>query len=225
MENHGSVIIKKFFEIYKNVQENGNNSQNMTEPIAIVDFLNLARNAISNRPDARFQTIDEFIVAISELAKQIKEMASFDRIYLVTKSFKFDNLITYKDVIRIILWSFCKTLPEWIDRVCLVLVNGINVNDKEADDRTLFILYDEFTKTIDRRVVILSNDNFGNLKKHFLRKVILNFFWVKRLDETWQTSEIIVRFKGSFQQNTFPEKNNYNIMHLFSNKTDIVTVQ
>lgn len=229
MENQENTIVKKLVEISSNNTKANDNEQNIfgSNPIGLVDFLNLARNPISNRPDARFQSIDELINTISELAKQIRELAEFDRIYLVTKSFNFDNLVTYKDVIKIILWSFCKALPEWKDRIFLVLVNGINDKDKEADDRTLFILYNEFIKTTDKNVIILSNDNFCNLKRHFLRKVTLNFFWIKNLDGTWETSEIVALFKGSFQfqQNTTPKREYcYNILHPSNNKTDVISV-
>ena len=171
------------------------------ETIAIIDFLNLIRKSISDRPDAKFRTIDEFIANIKDIAQQIRLMGDFSRIYLVTKSFKFNDEISYNDILKIILWSFCTAIPEWSDRICLVLVNGINDKDKEADDRSLFILYSEFSMTTNYRIQILSNDNFESLKTHFTREVTLSFYSTKQIGDGWKNSDIHSNYKKMFKLN------------------------
>lgn len=195
-----------------------------SETIVLIDFLNLARKHISERPEAKFRTVEEFIDNISTIACQIKKMGNFKQIYLVTKSFKFNKDISYNDVLKIIMWSFCKTIPEWIDRIHLVLVNGINDQDKEADDRALFILYNEFSKTIESPIIIFSNDNFESLKTHFLRYVVLNFYYIKHIAKNWKESEIISHYKAHFQQDKKITKSQYVIIHPINNETNFISI-
>ena len=179
-----------------------NSKSNHRKKIAIVDFQNVVRKEISkNRLDAKFQNEEEIISYTNMVAKKIREMGNFDKIYLVTKSFNLNGTIKYKSVSNIIMWSFCSVVPEWSNKTCLAVVNGINGNDKEPDDRTLFILYDEFIKTTDCDVVIISNDNFGNFKSHCHRYVIVSLYWPKNLNETCQNCSIIPTGKCKFEKN------------------------
>ncbi|XWV25921.1 putative orfan [Tupanvirus soda lake] len=199
-------------------------TDNQSQTIALVDLLNLARKDISNRDDAKFKSIDEFIINIQNIARNLRSMGDFYKIYLVTKSFKFNKKISYNDILRIIMWSFCHAVPEWQHKICLVLVNGINDKDKEADDRALFILYNEFTKTSTKRVVILSNDNFGSIKSHFMRKVTLNFYFAKTINNTWTSSEIVSKHKGIYQQDKRCVRNIYTVFHPITWTTDQIVV-
>lgn len=196
----------------------------ITQRIAIIDFLNLARKDISGRGDAKFVSIDEMIGRIEMIAHDIKNLGDFHKIYIVTKSFKFNERISYTDVIKIILWAFCKTIPEWKQKFCLVLVNGINDKDKEADDRALFILYNEFSKTTKKDIVILSNDKFDSLKSHYFRKVTLNFYVAKSIDYYWNTSNIVSTHKGIYQQDKQME-HCYRILHPFNQELSEVEIK
>ncbi|XWV24681.1 putative ORFan [Tupanvirus deep ocean] len=199
-------------------------TDSQSQTIALVDLLNLARKDISNRGDAKFKNIDEFIINIKNIAYHLRSMGDFHKIYLVTKSFKFDKKVSYNDVLRIIMWSFCNAVPEWRQKICLVLVNGINDKDKEADDRALFILYNEFSKTSTKHVVILSNDNFGSIKSHFMRKVTLNFYFAKSITDTWISSEIVSKHKGVYQQDRRCVRNIYTVFHPITWTTDQIVV-
>lgn len=168
--------------------------------IAIIDFLNLARTEFSGKGDAKFASIDQMIERIGTIAHGIKKLGDFHKIYIVTKSFKFNERISYLDVIKIVLWAFCQAIPEWKQKFCLVLVNGINDKDKEADDRALFILYNEFSKMTKKEVVILSSDKFDSLKSHYYRKVTLNFYAARYIDSFWDVSDIVITHNGSYQQ-------------------------
>ena len=196
-----------------------------TEMIGLFDFLNLARCDISDRNDARFRTIDEFIENTMAIARNIKTLGKFHKIYLVTKSFRFNEKISYNDMVRIILWSFCKAIPEWQNEICLVLVNGINDKDREADDRALFILYNELSKiNATKRVVIFSNDNFASIKSHYLRTVTLNHYYIKKNSDTWQSSEIVSKHKGTHQQNVRLPKKSYLVVRPNVNETNLITI-
>lgn len=208
----------------KQIQTDWDRDIKPSETIALVDFLNLIRATISNRPDAKFETINEFICHTKLIAQQIRGMGDFNKIYIVTKSFKFNDDILYNDLLRIILWSFFNAVPEWVNKICLVLVNGINSKDKEADDRTLFILYNEFIKTTNMRTIIISNDNFKNLKTHILKRITLNFYWIGCIKTSWRNSEIISRYKGIFRQNDGTEKNSYIIVHPDNKKINIFNI-
>ncbi|MEM3061962.1 MAG: hypothetical protein QW303_00250 [Nitrososphaerota archaeon] len=196
-----------------------------TEIVAIIDFLNLVRKEISDRPNARFNTVDEFVDHIREIARKIRNLNHFGRIYLVTKSFNFDKKVLYHNIPRIIMWAFCTTVPEWTDKICLILVNGINEKDKEADDRTLFVLHNELTFTTNSRIMIISNDNFKNLRSHFLRDVTLNFFWVKFVGKDWRETKLISSFRGRFRQKfgTF-ENQKYLVVHPDTNEENYVSI-
>lgn len=196
------------------------------ETIALVDFLNLARKLIAGRSDAKFKTIEEFMASIREIAFQINKIGNFEKIYLVTKSFKFNEEISYNDILRIIVWSFCDAIPEWKDsnKIILVLVNGINDKDAEADDRTLFILYKEFLMTTDKRVVILSNDNFESIKSHYLRKVVLNFYSIGSIGSMWKTTKIYPYYKAEFKQNKKNVKSSYIVIHPNTNITNLIEI-
>ena len=216
-------LVTNFFLSEKMLLTNDNKQ---SDTIAIVDFLNLARarKPIADRPDAKFRTIDEFNQNITEIALQIRSMGDFEKIYIVTKSFKFDKNISYKDIPRIIMWGFCMAVPEWTNKICLVLVNGINDKDKEADDRALFIIYHEYAMTTGLKVIILSNDNFDSLNSHFLRDVTLNFYWVESMGPTWETSKIISTTKRIFPQNKSLANNEFVVIHPCSNTMESIKV-
>lgn len=187
-------------------------STKSNQVIILVDLLNLVRRNISNRPGARFNSIEEFISNIANTAVKIKRLGNFDRIYLVTKSFVFNKDVSYHDVLDIIMWAFCSVVPEWSDRITLILANGVSSNDKGADDRTLFIIYDEFIKTIGGLILIFSDDNFGDIDQHFFRHVVLNFYHLKNqsLDPyDWKKTKIQSFHSATFQQNENYTSNSY----------------
>lgn len=188
-----------------------NSECDKSDNILIIDFLNLIRTEICHRSDAKFKTIDELIEGIRMIAKTIRNTNNFEKIYLVTKSFIFNKEILYNDIPKIIMWTFCREIPDKLDKIYLVLVNGMNDKDKEADDRALFILYNEMLFT-GSNITILSNDRFDNIQSHYLRKVTLKFYWIKSIGETWQTSEIYYSKKAIFQQNK-KRNNEYNVIH------------
>lgn len=206
-------------------------AENKQNAVLLVDFLNLVRSRISDKSaDAKFETLDELISSTMEIAKLIysiseKEQINFEKIYLVTKSFKFSNEILYNDIPKIIIWSFCTAVPQWKNKVCLVLVNGINQKDRAADDRTLFILYNEFLKTIpELKIMILSNDHFNDIGSQFLRQVTLSFYWAGYMTEDWKTSETLYQFHGQFQQQKNNDHNTYLVFHPKSNEQNFIEV-
>jgi hypothetical protein len=230
MEKHFSAIQVDVVQVADSdgffVNATENPVSDSCEKIALVDVLSLLRKNISYKPDAKFETLDELIDNIKKIAIQIKEIRDFSQIYLVTKSFTFNQDIGYNDVCKIILWSFCKAIPEWVGRIKLVLVNGINSNDKEADDRALFILYNEFLKTTESQVVILSYDNFKSLKSHFLNTVTLNFFNMEYVTENWYNSQIFLCHKASFRQDKkiTGTPSSYNVLCPINNKTSRIFI-
>lgn len=190
-----------------------------TNTIAIIDFLNLTRKEISHRPAAKFVSLKDFVNTVQTIAMRIKRMGDFKRIYIVTKSFNFNNQIKYSDVPMIIIWAFFQILPEWINKLFLVLVNGINGSDKEADDRALFILYDEISKATTGQVVILSNDNFSSLRTQFYRKVVLNFYSVKNIGKTWKSTRADIRYSIDSEQTVQSDLGSeYDIIHPAKNE-------
>lgn len=182
--------------------------------IIIIDFLNLTRSYIVNRKDAKFTSIDDFINIVYLMVEKINANFTFDYVYLVTKILDFGDDIKYSDILKLFLWSFCKKF-KWKDKIILVMVNGINDNDKEADDRTLFILYDQIKKTTNYNVTIISNDKFDNLKNHYMRHVVLNFYYLKTYDEdTWHKCIIQLSFKGKFKKDYSEHEIEYNIFNI-----------
>lgn len=179
--------IKTSLFVTKQITNSIQNALLTNETIVMVDFLNLVRKQIVDREDATFKTVDEFIKVIATTAKHLKSMCDFKKIFLVTKSFTFDKEILYMQTLVIIMWSFLTAVPEWENKVCLVAVNGINDFDKEADDRALFILYNEYSMMY-QHVIILSDDNFKNIDTHLSRKTTFNFYWEKKIGETWNSS-------------------------------------
>lgn len=201
------------------------NVDNVREAVALIDFLNMVRIEIVDAPEAKFQTIDEFVATIRVIARKIHAMGNFKNIYLVTKSFKFSEEISYNKVIPIILWAFCTTIPEWINKIRLVLVNGINDKDREADDRALFYLSGEYSKTMDADVIIFSNDNFSSLKTHFFRKIVLNFYTVKKTGETWENTEISYHEESKrICKQKLTTKKSFVVVHPMNNKRSLITV-
>lgn len=196
------------------------------ETIALIDFLNIVRIEIADTPDAKFQTIDEFIATIKLIAQKIHAMDNFKQIYLVTKSFKFNDEISYIKMIPIILWAFGTAVPNWQDKIRLVLVNGINDKDREADDRALFYLSSEYSKTMNRDVIIFSNDNFSSLKSHFFREIVLNFYTIKNIGETWQDSEISYHKENKkiCKQQRLVNKKSFHIVHPSNNRRSLITI-
>lgn len=198
-------------------------NEESSDTIAIVDFLNLSRSLICERVDAKFNSLDEFILIIGKIANQLRAINDFSCIYIVTKSFNLNDDVKYFDIPKIIIWTFCKAVPEWEHRINVVLVNGINDNDKEADDRSLFILYSQYALTTTDNVIILSNDNFDSLKNQIVRPVTLNFCRALDIKNDWKTSIISYPFCGQFQLN---EDNNkqYKIVSLFDNNVKNIIV-
>jgi len=201
-----------------------NVTTNKSKTIAIVDFLNLTRKYISDRSDAKFHTTKEFIKHIKSIALHLKSLGNFHKIYLVTKWFRFNNKISHNDVIKIILWSFCDEVPEWKEKILLVLVNGLNDKDKESDDRALFILYNEFTKTTTNNCIIFSNDNFESIKTHFLRKVTLKFFFAQKINDSWQKSITPSQSKVTYEQNKTTKQNSYLVVHPDDGVANLITI-
>ena len=197
-------------------------SINQSETIALIDFLNLARKNISGRDKAKFTDIDEFIASIKTIAHEVRALGDFSKIYLVTKSFNFNEEISYTDIPLVIMWSFCKAIPEWTNRICLVLVNGINDKDREADDRALFVLYKEYCRTTTMQAIIFSNDNFESLRSHYLRKVTLNFYSAETIEETWRDSKINCNFQQQFQNDQ--TECNYVVVSPDSNLKTLIAV-
>lgn len=182
--------------------------------IIIIDFLNLTRSCISNRKDAKFTSINDFINIVSLIVEKINTFFTFDYIYLVAKILDFGNDIKYSDMLKIFLWSFCRKF-KWKDKIILVMVNGINDNDKGADDRALFILYDQIKKTTNYNVIIISNDKFDDLKNHYMRHVVLNFYYLKIYDDNyWNKCIIQLSFKGKFKKDYNDHEIEYNIFNI-----------
>lgn len=196
------------------------------EAVAIIDFLNMARIEIADKQDAKFQTIDDFVMTIKIIALKIRSLGDFKMVYLVTKSFRFSDEISYQKLILIIIWAFCSAIPDWQDRICLVLVNGIDDKDREADDRALFFLYSEYSRTTNLDVFIFSNDNFSSLKSHFFRRMVLNFYTAKKIDNSWENSEILYHSdkKRICMQNIHNKKNDYLVVHPNNNHCSYITV-
>lgn len=161
--------------------------------IFLVDILNLSRAEI-NKPDAKFQTVDEFVKTMQTIARNIFKLGKFEKIFLVTKIFQIENEITYSNLPSIILWAFCTADPNFQNeirkKICLVLVNGHDQNDRECHDRALFYLCTQYFKTTDKEVVIVSNDNFGTLAFHFFRDFTINFHTISEVGDSWQNSKI-----------------------------------
>lgn len=198
-------------------------SDHLNDSVAIIDFLNLTRKYISDRKDAKFSSVNDFIEKIIETVKHIRTFGNFKKIYLITKSFRFDDEISYYDVVRIIMWSVCKAVPEWFNKFCLVLVNGINDKDKEADDRALFIMFNEILKT-KMNPIIISNDNFESLRSHYLRQVTLNFYLPIDITDSWKNMKIISSYNAIFRQNNNITTDQYTIIQPCNHQKNYIYV-
>jgi hypothetical protein len=193
--------------------------------IAIVDFLNLTRKYISDRADAKFYSIEEFVDHIRQIAINLRSYGNFQKIYLVTKWLQLPGLISYRQMPKIILWHFCKAVTEWSNITILVLVNGLNDKDKESDDRALFILYNEYAKNATNDCVIFSHDNFASIKSHFLRKCTLKFYFAENIGDSWQKSKIISKEKVSYDQYKNLEQKSYNVIYPNDGTKILITIE
>ncbi len=194
------------------------------ETIAIVDFLNLIRKCASNSSEAKFLTVEEFGRYITTIAHQLESYGDFSKIYLVSKWFSVTDQFTCNEIPKIIMWNFCQAVPKWKDNTILVLVNGLNDKDNESDDRALFVLYNEFTKTTGNECLIFSNDNFESIESHFLRKITLNFYYVDDMTDGWKSSKIRSGAKTSYEQNKNLEKKSYAVIRTEDNTRISVTI-
>lgn len=194
--------------------------------VIIADFLNLSRKSIANRADGKFITIKDFERAIKTVAEQIVKMGKPYQICLVTKSFRFDEDVSYNDTIRIILWYFCKFIPEdWIGITNLVLANGINDKDNVSDDVALLILAAEYRIALNLIPIILTEDRLKDIGFHYLRSVTLNFYSMQQMGSTLDDSVIVSRYKGEFRQNMWMNTVPYVLYHPLSKKIDVITVE
>lgn len=162
------------------------------DAIGLTDLHNLLRTlpAIRNKKDAKFENVQELINAVMEIAKKLKNIGNFSKIYIIFKSFNF-GAISYNDILKIILWGFSRIIPEWKSKLLLILVNGINDRDKAADDGALFVVYNELLKADkERQIYIISNDNFYDIKDHYFRNVTLNFYTAKKKEDTWEKMDL-----------------------------------
>ena len=191
--------------------------------VAIVDFLNLLRSPISNRFDAKFKTTEELISSVRDIALKLRSIGDFSKIYLVTKFFKFCG-IDYSEILRIIIVTFVESVPEWSNKTFLVMSGQLDPQDKEADDRTLFILYNEFSK-ININSVILSNDNFDSIKSHYMRKVPISFYWIKSKPQDWDTAQISGPYKDTLGQSTDDCSKKYKVMHPINGEKDMIVIR
>jgi hypothetical protein len=208
------AMSKKTLSADNDAQNHTKKIGTQSEIIGIFDFLNQVRGNIADRDDARFKTLDEFIEYIMTTARHIKTLGHFRKIYLVTKSFCFGDDISYYDVLRIILWSFCHAVPEWKKKICLVLVNGLNDSDREADDRALFVLYDELSILFNpKRIIIFSDDNLESIKSHFFSEVTLNFYFMETMSGTWFDSKIKLKENRKYQQDKDLILSTYEVVH------------
>lgn len=197
-------------------------STDPSDGVYIIDFLNLLRNLICDTADAKFKTINELINGIKSIALYInKIIQDFEEMYIVTKFFKPDNEILYDDIPKIIMWSFGEVMMNKINKIKLVLVNGTDIKDKEADDRALFILYNEISLT-KPNICILSNDRFDSIENHFSKKVTLKFYHLTVLNDSWKTSEILSSYKGVFYHRN--QDSRYNIYHPKTMNRQIVNI-
>lgn len=170
--------------------------EHITEPIiynnsiAIIDFLNLARRNIENRDEARFESVNDLIQQTTFIAQNISNMVhSIHKIYIVTKYFKIQDL-SHQEIMQVILWTFVSVLPNWVNRIFLVSVNGINNMDIEADDRALFFLNTELSKICKLyNIFILSCDKFDTLNYHYYRDVDLKFTFICKLGDHWKNTK------------------------------------
>jgi hypothetical protein len=199
----------KFVEVTKSdIQD----KQNVSKNVAIVDLLNLWRGPISNRPDAKYRTVEEIIDSIKKVAVRLRSISDFDLVYLVTKSFKFDDQITYQDIPKIILWCFCNSVPEWREKVCLVLANGINDQDKTADDRGCIFMCGEFKMTRNYNVVIVTDDHYEDFRDNRFRDLTLTFYCIKNISEKWETTELTITHQNTFHYKSEFMENEYQVI-------------
>lgn len=192
------------------------------EPVAIVDFLNILRGPICNRFDAKYNTIEELVNGIKKIACELREIRDFSKIYLVTKFFKFLDM-SYSEILQLIMWSFIDSVPEWEGKTVFIIAGQLDAQDREADDRALFVLHDEFLKNnIDS--VILSNDNFDSIKSHYMRRVPICFYCMQQMGETWDDCIISDPFRETFQPTIDSCCKKYKIMHPNSGHEDIIVI-
>lgn len=163
--------------------------QEFTGKAVIIDYHSLVRHPVSHKKDGKFENITELELETQKMALAIKMKGEPLQINLIVKSFSF-NGVSYNDMPRVILWNFCKAVPEWINKVFLTLVNGINDKDRERDDRTCVLLYDEFLRAAITPV-ILSYDKFDSMSSQLSRQVTLDHKKMSEFNATWTDSKII----------------------------------
>lgn len=177
----------------------------------LVDFLNLLKSN-TGKNDALFSSEDELLAAIKTAVGRLKEYITKNHadkkvsLIIVTKSFtmKEINDLSYNDIIRMISWVFASELEETVYNIKIVLTNGEDTKDKEADDRALFHLYNAYKESNGiENVTLISNDKFRNLEDHYHKKVVCNFFWKKKTGDSWRDCNSVLLDRITFSNNIF----------------------
>lgn len=179
--------------------------------IYILDFLNAIRRSISYVPGAKFTQIETFIASTKEIAINIFKNYEFTKLFIVMKSFKFNEKINYYDLPIIVLWTFHMAYLEYSKtaiefpakceaKICLVLAKGFMSDDPSADDRGVFILCDWFNILYGERPIILSHDKYSDIIKHYYKQLKLIFYWLKEIGKEVGDCELSSNFMNFVQQ-------------------------
>jgi len=136
----------------------------------ILDLQNLLKTVHlddSQLPGPNFTTLDQIKTNFIEVIKRINNYGiDLNKIYLVFKSFNFIDQSTkipysYHEITKLILWLCHEHFKNWISPK-IILVESLDKNDKEVDDRALFILYKALLD-LKESPLIFSNDNFNSI--------------------------------------------------------------
>ena len=160
-------------------------ADSMKKQVAILDLLNLSRcHLMKATTNTVFASAEEFAGYIRQVAIQLHGSGTFHKVYIITKFVRFSEHNTFGDFVRFILWNFAVAVPDAKTRYVLVVAQTFNYGsetilsadetekishahtDKGADDRALFILYEDLTKITKSSLTIFSNDKFRDIDQH-----------------------------------------------------------
>lgn len=168
---------------------------------AILDLQNLLKTIhLDDKTLAgpNFKSLEEIRINFIEVINRINNYGiDNNKIYLIFKSFNFIDQITkknygYHDLAKYIIWIAHKYFSNW-EHPRIILVDSLDRNDKEVDDRALFVLYKALAE-LNESPIIFSNDNFRSLLTDTAPNKRIKYTYYKLIDfhNDWTRSQMVV---------------------------------
>jgi len=190
---------------------------------AVIDLQNLLKTINQIDPSLsgpNFKSLDDIKNNFIEVVKKIHSHGiSYQNMYMVFKSFHFIDTeeskeYSYHEVTKYILCLAHQYFPEWKDPT-LIIIESLDKNDKEVDDRALFIICKQLID-LNEPVVIFSNDHFLNIATYLHKPAKCTYYTLFYVDhENWIKSKMIVQKEFT----DILSSGHYTVIHLSPNHT------